>query len=120
MANASDNPFPTSTPSPAATIGMDPGMTNGSGGPTANDLVNRMAQSAHQTIDRLAGHAAPHVQHLQDSMGTANAKLHERADQVRHLRDDWTESLRGTVREHPLAAIGTALAVGLLIARLAR
>lgn len=94
--------------------------TNSAGSPTTNDLVNRVAQSAHATIDKLAEHAVPHVQRLQDGVEGASEMLHERADQVRDLGTEWTETLRTTVREHPLAAIGTAVAVGLLLARLTR
>ena len=34
------------------------------------------------------------------------------------MGDEWAESLRCTVRENPLAAVATALVVGVLIARL--
>lgn len=84
----------------------------------ADDLIGRIAQSAHQTIDRLAETAAPHVSRLQENL--SGDALHQRADQVREVGDEWTESLRCTVRENPLAAVGVALAVGLLIARLSR
>ena len=39
-------------------------------------------------------------------------------DQAADLKDEWTESVRTAVREHPLAAIGTALALGVLLAKL--
>ena len=81
-----------------------------------DELIGRIAQSAHETIDRLAESAAPHVNRLQETL-SADA-LHQRADEMRDLRDEWTESLRSTVRENPLAAVGVALAVGVLIARL--
>jgi ElaB/YqjD/DUF883 family membrane-anchored ribosome-binding protein len=82
----------------------------------ADDLIGRIAQSAHETIDRLAESAAPHVNRLQETL--SGDALHQRADEMRDLRDEWTESLRSTVRENPLAAVGVALAVGVLIARL--
>jgi ElaB/YqjD/DUF883 family membrane-anchored ribosome-binding protein len=87
-------------------------------GARADDLIGRIAQSAHETIDRLAETAAPHVNRLQENL--SGDALHMRADEMRELRDEWTESLRCTVRENPLAAVGVALAVGLLIARLSR
>jgi ElaB/YqjD/DUF883 family membrane-anchored ribosome-binding protein len=77
------------------------------------DLLNRVVQGAHQTIDRLAETAAPHVDRLEHGMGSAGEGLHQRAD-------EWTDGLRTTVREHPLAAVGAALALGVLVARLAR
>jgi ElaB/YqjD/DUF883 family membrane-anchored ribosome-binding protein len=84
----------------------------------ADDLIGRIAQSAHETIDRLAETAAPHVNRLQETL--SGDALHQRADDMRDLRDEWTESLRCTVRDNPLAAIGVAVAVGVLIARLSR
>jgi ElaB/YqjD/DUF883 family membrane-anchored ribosome-binding protein len=84
----------------------------------ADDLIGRIAQTAHDTIDRLAGSAAPHVNRLQETL--SGDALHQRADDMRELRDEWTESLRCTVRDNPLAAVGVAVAVGFLIARLSR
>ncbi|HEY6511495.1 MAG TPA: hypothetical protein VI032_05925 [Burkholderiaceae bacterium] len=85
-----------------------------------DDLVGRFAQGAHQAIDRLAEGAAPHVNRLQESVAGAGDSLRMRADRARDVGDEWTESLRCTVREHPLASLGVALAVGLLIARVSR
>ena len=70
-------------------------------------MLSRVVQGAHQTIDRLAGTAAPHVQRLQEGVAT-------RAEHVKQLGDEWAESLRGTVRDNPLAAVATALALGVL------
>jgi len=133
----SEIPFPTSSaeatpPSDAdarsATMAGMPGTaaSRGDGAAVADaahgaamhtdDLIGRIAQSAHETIDRLAESAAPHVNRLQETL--SGDALHQRADEMRDLRDEWTESLRSTVRENPLAAIGVALAVGVLIARL--
>lgn len=103
-----------STGNAATTAGSTAGST------AAADMVNRVAQSAHATIDKLASQATPAVQHLQKSLEDTGDLLHHRADQVRGLGNEWCDNLRTSVREHPLAAVGTALAIGLLIARLAR
>jgi len=89
-------------------------------GANANDVLAKVVQGAHQTVDRLAETAAPHVQRLQEGVASAGDMINSRAGQVRDLGDEWTESLRCTVRENPLAAVATALAVGLLIAKLTR
>jgi ElaB/YqjD/DUF883 family membrane-anchored ribosome-binding protein len=132
---ASETPFPTSSADPAQAAGADgarsPAMAGDAragdaavaeaardGGLRADELIGRIAQSAHETIDRLAESAAPHVNRLQENL--SGDALHQRADQMRELRDEWTESLRDTVREHPFAAVGVALAVGVLIAQLSR
>ena len=132
---ASTLPFPTSQTvgSDLGEDGMSGGMGgegttgvstsgNGSGGTsrTADELLNRVVQGAHQAIDRLADTVAPHVRRVQEGVSTANETLQQRADQVREKGDELSESLRTTVREHPLAAVATALAVGILVARLTR
>lgn len=124
--------FPTSTPSSSsdwdtasdlggsAVSGLDEaGMPRGDaglGGGThsrGNDMLQRVVQGAHQTIDRLADTAAPHVQRLSEN-------LDHKSGQVRDMSDEWTDSLRTTVRENPIAAVATALALGMLISRLTR
>lgn len=84
------------------------------------ELLRTVAEGAHQTIDRLADQVAPHVQRLQDNMADATEMLDARADQIRETTDVWLEALRGRVRENPLAAVGAALAIGLVVARLSR
>jgi ElaB/YqjD/DUF883 family membrane-anchored ribosome-binding protein len=86
----------------------------------STDMLNRVVQGAHQTIDRLAESAAPQLERLEQGWNSTSETLHSRADQARELSDEWAESLRTTVREHPLAAVATALAVGMLIARITR
>ena len=130
---ATDTPFPTSPAETAQPAASPDARMPGTGSPAGDgaladaardtalrtdDLIGRIAQSAHETIDRLAESAAPHVNRLQENL--SGDALHQRADEVRELRDEWTESLRVTVRENPLAAVGVALAVGILIARLSR
>jgi ElaB/YqjD/DUF883 family membrane-anchored ribosome-binding protein len=87
---------------------------------SADDMIGRIAQSAHETIDRLAESAAPHVNRLQESVAGTGDAMRARADRAREVSDEWAESLRCTVRENPLAALGVAVAVGVLVARLAR
>jgi ElaB/YqjD/DUF883 family membrane-anchored ribosome-binding protein len=83
-------------------------------------MLNRVVQGAHSAIDRMAETAAPAVQKLQDGVSSASDAISQRADDAREMGEEWAESLRATVRDHPLAAVATALAVGVLIARLAR
>ncbi len=102
---------------------MNAGSSSGMGssigsGTDAPKMLDRVVQGAHATIDRLAETAAPHVQRLQEGMSSASDTLHNRAGQARETGDEWTETLRCAVRDNPLAAVATALAVGALIARL--
>ncbi|WAC72167.1 hypothetical protein OU995_21785 [Roseateles sp. SL47] len=118
----SDKTVPFTTSDDAAKAGL-PG-SNGTAALGSNtpgvELVNRVAQSAHAAIDKLANQATPAVQHLQKSLEGTGEMLHQRADQLRSTSNEWCQSARTGVREHPLVAVGTAFALGLLIARLAR
>ncbi len=84
------------------------------------DLLEPLVQGAHAGIDRLAETAAPHVRRLQEGVSAASDTLRQTTDEIRQTGEVWTEELRITVREHPLAAIAVATAVGWLIGRLAR
>lgn len=113
--------FPTSTP-PQQDLKERLASTtpSGSGPQTGSDLMSRVVQGAHQTIDHLAGQAAPHVERLEQKLAGADDMLHERADQLREVSEGYVRSLRESVRENPLAAVGVALVLGLLIARITR
>lgn len=116
--NSTEGTLPGSGASPSTSAtpqvpGAGPASGRGSG-----DLLDRVVDGAHQAIDRLADSAAPHVQRLQKGVADASDTLHDKAGQAREMGDEWAESLRCTVRENPLAAVATALVVGVLIARL--
>ena len=82
------------------------------------DVMRRVVQGAHEAVDRIADKAIPAVERLRGTYNDAADSLKHKADQAADLKDEWTESLRSAVREHPLAAIGTALALGVLLAKL--
>jgi ElaB/YqjD/DUF883 family membrane-anchored ribosome-binding protein len=124
-----DKPFPTSTVSPATPAPASAAVNDvarqadaavDKGADVGHDVLNRVVQSAHQAIDRMAETAGPAVQRVQDGVHAASDALSQRAQDARELGDEWCESLRSTVRDNPLTAIATALAVGVLIARLSR
>jgi ElaB/YqjD/DUF883 family membrane-anchored ribosome-binding protein len=92
-----------------------------SAGPSSSgELMSRVVQGAHQAIDRLAGRAAPHVDRLEEKLAGADQALHERADQLREVGEGYVSNLRDSVRQNPLTAVGAALVLGLLIARITR
>ena len=88
--------------------------------PAAVGLLNQAARGAHHTIDRLADSAEPAVRQLGERVAAAENALQAKAGQLRETRDEWAESLRGTVRSQPLAAIAVAAALGMLLARITR
>ena len=85
-----------------------------------DDMLKRVVQGAHASIDRLAEGVAPTVRQLEGSVSRAENALRAGTDQIRETRDEWSESLRATVRKNPLASLVGALAIGALIARITR
>jgi len=84
------------------------------------EMMTRVVKGAHETIDQIAERAMPPLEQLEHGLAQTGGALHDKAEQWRTTGDEWAESLRGSVREHPLAALAAALAVGVVIARLAR
>lgn len=122
---STESTFPTSDAMGGSSSGSAASMSSPSldGSPatraaSGEDLVRRVAQGAHQTIDRLADSALPAVGKLQSGVEGMGERLHSGADHMRELGDEWTESMRTTVREHPVTSVLVALAAGMLIARL--
>ena len=48
----------------------------------------------------------------------AASRLSERGQELYDLQSEYVDTARSYVREHPIAAIGIAIAVGLVISRL--
>jgi ElaB/YqjD/DUF883 family membrane-anchored ribosome-binding protein len=123
-------PFPTSSSSPATPAASGTAAVNDianraddaveKGAVAGHDVLNRVVQGAHHAIDRMADTAGPAVQRVQDGVHAASDAISQRAGEARELGDEWTESLRTSVRDNPLTAIAAALAVGVLIARLSK
>ena len=108
-----------SNPVPGAEVPahVTPPQTAEPGRESSNDdLMSRVVAGAHDTIDRLAETAAPHVERLQQ----AGDQMGVRAEHLREIGDEWTQSLRETIRQNPLAAVAVAAALGVLLARVAR
>ncbi len=84
----------------------------------AADLMKRVTQGAHDTIDRVAKTAAPQVQRLGERVAVAGQALQAQATKIRETGDEWADSLRESVRAKPLTALLTALAIGAVIARI--
>jgi ElaB/YqjD/DUF883 family membrane-anchored ribosome-binding protein len=84
----------------------------------SHSAVDRVAQTAHDAIDRLAAKAGPAIERLRGSATTTGESLRARADQFGELEEQWVEQTRSYVRDNPLAAVGIAVAVGLLLGKL--
>lgn len=84
------------------------------------ELLHRVVQGTQAGIERLAESAGPQLHQLQQGLSSAGLRLREQTAQARRVGAEWTDGLRCTVRDRPLSAVAAALAIGLLIGRLAR
>jgi ElaB/YqjD/DUF883 family membrane-anchored ribosome-binding protein len=71
--------------------------------------VDRLSQTAHQTVDRAAQAAS-----------SVADRVSEKYEELYAMQEDWVEAGREYVKEHPVAAIGMALAAGYLLSMLMR
>ena len=85
-----NSPFPTST----STGGSNAGMA------TDNGTVQRLAQRAHEAVDR-----------LEQTLGTGS-------ERVMGLQQEYGDMAREQVRANPLAAVGIAFVVGIVFSKL--
>ena len=83
-------------------------------------IVDRIARSAHGAVDRAADTAGSAVGRVRDGVTDTLGALGDKVQELASSRDDWVDSCRQSVRDHPLSAVGLGLAAGYLIARLLR
>ena len=83
-----------------------------------NALLERAVEGAHATVDRLAEAVTPAVEQLTQAVDSAGDALNAKAVDARALQEEWTAALRDAVRDHPIAAVLTAAAVGVLVGKL--
>ena len=111
----SSNPFPTSDAPMSGDVG---GMSGMSSSVSSSETVNRVVQGAHQAVDRIAERAAPVVERLKSSMSGASDSMHSGVDQFSAMQEEWVETARTTVREHPIASLAAAVAAGVLLSKI--
>ena len=71
--------------------------------------VERAGSTAHETVDRVTQAASQYAE-----------QIGEKAEQWLEMKDDWVEGAREYVREHPIAALGMAVAAGYLLHMITR
>jgi ElaB/YqjD/DUF883 family membrane-anchored ribosome-binding protein len=89
------------------TTTLDPTQTGLSDKAAAG--IDRLSSGAHQTVDRVAQAAT-----------TAAEQIGQRGEQLRAKQEMWAESARECVRRHPMASVGIALGIGLLLSLFGR
>jgi ElaB/YqjD/DUF883 family membrane-anchored ribosome-binding protein len=80
--------------------------------------MDRVVQSAHEAVDRMADRAGPAVERLRSGVNQAADVLQSRADELNEIQKEWIDSARACVRDHPLASVAVALAAGMVLSKL--
>lgn len=83
--------------------------------PRASEMTS---QDAHQGIDRISGTAHQAVDRVASAAQSAAGRVGEVREQFMNAKDEWYDTARDYVREHPMAALGIAVAAGFLLSRL--
>jgi ElaB/YqjD/DUF883 family membrane-anchored ribosome-binding protein len=93
------------------TTGMQ-GSQSGSG------TVEKLTEQASAGLGRLSETAQQTMGRVTEAASQAASRLGERSRELYDMQDEYVETARSYVRQHPIAAIGIAIAVGLVISRL--
>ena len=99
-----DTQFPTADKPAAGVQKPSDNSAAQAASPAADDLLKRMTQRAHDVVDSVSDRIASKVDGLQGGIAHAG-----------ETRDEWVESAREAIRQHPFAAIGTAVLIGLAL-----
>ena len=108
-----------STSTTSSSLGSDDtpsGVPSSVSGP----VVDRLARTAHSAVDRVADGASSAVGRVRSGVSDALSTVSDKVQGLSSSRDEWMDSSRQQVRDHPFAAVGIGLAAGFLIARLLR
>jgi ElaB/YqjD/DUF883 family membrane-anchored ribosome-binding protein len=71
--------------------------------------IDKLSQGAHSVVDRAASAAS-----------TMAERVGQKGDDFMQMKDTWVEGAADYVREHPLAALGMAVAAGYLFSMITR
>jgi ElaB/YqjD/DUF883 family membrane-anchored ribosome-binding protein len=76
---------------------------------SGTDHIERVSSGAHDAVDRVAQTASQYAE-----------RFGEQAEALMEMKDNWVEGARDYVREHPIAALGMAVAAGYVLSMLMR
>ena len=83
---------------------MEPTSTRG-----GSEQIERASTTAHDAVDRAAQTATAYAE-----------RFGEKAEEWLEMKDNWVEGAREYVREHPVAALGIAVAAGYILSMIMR
>src|SRR5262245_20530033 len=84
------------------------------------DPVNRLAQSAHDAVDKVAAKAEPAVGRLRGETARMHEAVRQRVDAIPTGAERMAESARGYVRGHPFSTVAAVSRGGIVLAFLYR
>ncbi|MGZ5094742.1 MAG: glycine zipper domain-containing protein [Burkholderiales bacterium] len=95
------------------------GMQGSTPGATATGrYAENVADKATESLGRLTETAQQAMERLSDVASQTANRLSEKGQELWDMRGQAADTARSYVREHPIATIGIAIAIGLLISRL--
>jgi ElaB/YqjD/DUF883 family membrane-anchored ribosome-binding protein len=93
-------------------------QNTGMQGSTYGTTAEKLTEQATSGLNRLSETAQQTLGHVSDVASQAASRLGERGREFLDMQAEAVDHARSYVREHPIAAIGIAIAIGLLISRL--
>jgi ABC-type transporter Mla subunit MlaD len=97
-----------------AASGRDTTLSSGT-----SPRLDNAVRGVHETVDRVAAKVTPAIDHLVGSAHHVTDAAHQRALRLNQTGNEWADSLRTSVRQHPLTSVAMALAAGYLVSRIA-
>jgi len=80
--------------------------------------VDKLAEQASAGLSRLSDTAHQTMGRVSQAASQAASRLSDKGLELYDMQSEYVETARTYVRQHPIAAIGIAIAIGLLISRL--
>jgi ElaB/YqjD/DUF883 family membrane-anchored ribosome-binding protein len=80
--------------------------------------ASELGEQGHQAIERVSGGAHEAVDRVTSVAKSAASRVGQVNEQVMAAKDEWMDTTREYVREHPMAAVGIAISIGYLLSRL--
>jgi hypothetical protein len=94
--------------------------------PTSNDMSSSSPRDDDEGLQVRSTQTPPRPLSAGDDAsarhgsGFGSDEMNQQLDHLRQMGDEWTQSLRTTVRDNPLASVAVAVAVGMLLSRISR
>jgi ElaB/YqjD/DUF883 family membrane-anchored ribosome-binding protein len=100
-ASVTARPASASKPDDGGASATQPTDAQAAAAPIVDRLIKRATSSAHDAVDSVAAKVTSLTDGLQDGVS-----------KVGDTRDEWVESARDLIRQHPFAAVAGALVIG--------